>query len=163
MKIHNSPIRVFLAAAFASLLVGAAPPRSYEAGTLLSSEQLASLEVKSSVTIDGRVFRVVRTEPVSQGKTKTGDVLTTVVNDRGVVGTCLTEVLVSLARPEAVTAQVKGLGLKPVSTVVAEATGLTSIRFASLADAVEARKRLMGALPKARVDVPMEFSTRRAR
>lgn len=129
------------------LTAGTACATELQLGQQLPLTQVKSL-TQQVLTVGKSTLRVV-------GVTDKG---TMVANELGVVGLSQNEVLVSGAKPQQVKDAVKSLGLHPVEAGYYDSTGLSSLRFASLGDAAQARTRLTSALHGAVVSLPVQYA-----
>lgn len=83
---------------------------------------------------------------------------TMVVNESGVVGLSRNEVLIARMPTREVRSKLGALAGSAVSVQYFDHTDITSLRFATLAQAVAAREKLLALLPEAQIILPVEFS-----
>lgn len=130
---------------------------SVRAADLKLGQQLPLTQVKSLtqqvLTVGKSTLRVI-------GVTKEG---TMVANEIGVVGLSRNEVLVSGVKPQQVKEAVQRLGLKTETAGYYDSTGLSSLRFASIGDAAQARTLLRSALSGASVSLPVQYAEVKSR
>ena len=77
---------------------------------------------------------------------------------RGVVGESRNEVVVSQVSVDSVRQAVSNLPATPVSAEYYGHLNISTLRFATFQDAVNARAQLKKTLPQARVDVPIQYA-----
>lgn len=130
---------------------------SVRAADLKLGQQLPLTQVKSLtqqvLTVGKSTLRVI-------GVTKEG---TMVANEIGVVGLSRNEVLVSGVKPQQVKEAAQRLGLKTETAGYYDSTGLSSLRFASIGDAAQARTLLRSALSGASVSLPVQYAEVKSR
>ena len=140
-------IRKTTLAAALMLIAGSACANDIKLGQQLPLTQVKSL-TQQVLTIGKGKLRIL-------GVTQEG---TMVANELGVVGISYNDVLVSGVSPQQVKDAVHRLGLKPQAAGYYDSTGLSSLRFASLSDAAQARTSLRSALSGASVSLPVQYA-----
>lgn len=143
------------------VVVGAcAHASAVELGQTLSSTEQQTLTAGSPVQLGKQQFRIV-TPAVRPRSTATNQGETWLVNEQGVVGRSDNVVLVGQADTAAVEAVVAG-GTLPtvVQATYNAALHMSTLRFGSFADAVQARSVLAQRLPTtASVTVPVQYTS----
>ncbi|MCA8488531.1 hypothetical protein OHZ10_23495 [Burkholderia arboris] len=163
---HQSFIRYWISGAMLSLLatlhVNAAESI---AGKQLSPQELAQYAHAPSVRLDGQTFKHLNAGETAKSMRagSAGDRATLLVNERGVVGETRNELVVSQVEPDRVREVAGQLGRSPVATAYFAPVRISTLRFASFEDAVEARAKLIKLLPQARVNLPIRYATSKAR
>ena len=147
----------------AALLAGFCSFQAAHAGTAttqgvhLTPAEIAATGATARFTIGGSAVTVLPS--ADGGATAT----TTVVNTAGVVGTSRNEVLVAQIATDTVRSQGAGLLAAAKSVNYYDHLQITSVRYASFAQAVAGRDNLQAAFPKAQVTLPVEYHQRKPR
>lgn len=155
--------RLLLIAVVCASTLSCAQAGPLQPGQELSPAERSALTDGSTVQMESQHFHILTpaARPKSAGAAN-GE--TWLVNDQGVVGRSTHEVLVAQADSAAVQAVVAS-GVLPAVVQVSYSgpMRLTTLRFASFADAVRARTVLVQRLPSADVTVPVQYDAPRAR
>ncbi|WP_296228995.1 hypothetical protein [Ralstonia sp. UBA689] len=153
---------VFKTAALAALLsvatVCQAASADLTVGKRLSAQELSQYASAPVVHIESQSFKVLSTGSRAKAAGAASSAVTQVANERGVVGESRNEVVVSQVSVDSVRQAAAGLSASPVSTQYYGHMNLSTLRFASFQEAVNARTQLMKALPQARVDIPIQYA-----
>lgn len=155
--------RLLVLAALCAATLSCAQAGPVQPGQELSPAERSSLTEGSTVQMGRQQFQILvpAVRPKGAGAAS-GE--TWLVNEQGVVGRSTHEVLVAQADAVAVQAVVASGVLPPlVQASYSGALRLSTLRFASFADAVLARAVLVQRLPSAEVTVPVQYDTPRAR
>lgn len=132
-------------------------------GKQLGETQRQALAATNPVAIGGEKFHVLVQDKASKGA-GAGAGETLVVNELGVVGRSMHNVLVANVDPETVRALSQAGVLPPtIEASYNSVTRISRLRFNNLADAVQARDLLATRLPQASVTVPVQYNTPHAR
>ena len=158
----NTSVQLKSAALFVMLLAMSltqAQTTNPNLGRQLSTAELAKNANAPSVRLDGKVFRILNGVPVTGANSVAlvSDRVTQVVNDQGVVGESRNEVIISEIAPNRVRDSIDRLKVAPVSVNYYEHIDLSTLRFSSFQDAVDAYDQLKKLLPQARVHVPVKY------
>ncbi|MCZ2497631.1 hypothetical protein GN316_12760 [Xylophilus sp. Kf1] len=133
-------------------------------GSHLTPAEVAAMSTTASrYTVGGTSLTVV---PAANGvttKSTDGSTVTTVVNAGGVVGTSRNEVLVAQVATDTVRAQGATLLAGAHSVSYYDHMQITSVRYASFAQATAAFEQWRTAFPKAQVTLPVEYHQRKPR
>ena len=133
-------------------------------GTRLLPAEVTALGGITQHTI-GRGF--VTELPAGSGgvtlKSTDGSLITSVINDRGVVGVSRNEVLISQMPTATVRSQAAALLSAAKSVTYYDHMQITSVRYRSLGEAVAGREKLQAALSKAKVTLPIEYQQSKPR
>jgi len=148
-----------LAAVFAGLIATPLVASALQVGQQLTPAEQAALGTGTRHTVAGATLR---TFAGVSARSTDGANATTVVDARGVVGTSRNEVLVSRVPTATVRALAPAL-TQARTTDYYDHMQMTSLRYATFADAVAARERLQAALPAAQVTLPIQYQARKPR
>lgn len=152
---------------FAALLSYLFAAASVSAATLSLGQTLSAAERQNLVSASAVQLGSERFVPLSAKltpKNATPSNETWVLNSQGVVGRSSHEVMIGQVDIEQVKTALSSSDMpKMLSAHYYAATQISSIRFASLADAARASELLATRLPKASVTVPVQYSSPRAR
>lgn len=121
-------------------------------GQKLSEAQIAQLGVLETYDIGGTQLRVIPTQQPGQQETL-------LINAQGIVGSSRNEITISRASEASVQAQLQQMAPQPASVRHYEPTGITVLRYAGFAQAVEGLRALKAALPGANVRLGVRFTT----
>ncbi|NMV36608.1 hypothetical protein [Ralstonia insidiosa] len=127
-------------------------------GKHLTTQELAQYASAPVVQIESQSFKVLSSGTRTKSAGATSAAVTQVANERGVVGESRNEVVVSQVAVDSVRQAVAGLAVTPVSAEYYSHTSISTLRFASFQDAVDARALIKKLLPQARVDVPVRYA-----
>ena len=134
----------------------AQPP--YGLGQRLTQEQLAAVDTRKAVDINGRSYRLLSTTISSQGLP-----LSMVVGRDGVVGQTFHEVLIAELPPEKVRQQFASVIAQATAVQFQDHANLSVLRFATLEQAVVALQKIRAAQPGVEAGLPITFSLPRPR
>jgi hypothetical protein len=129
------------------LTVGCASAMDLKIGDRLPLTQVKSL-TQQVLTVGKSTLRIV-------GVSADG---TMVANELGAVGLSRNEVLISQVPTAQVRKSIDSIAGSASSVTYYEPTQITVLRFATLAQAVQARSQILALLPKAGVSVPVDFA-----
>lgn len=142
------------------MVLTSACAQNVQLGQKLNAAERAQWAQGHAVRMEGEQFQVLTPQRAPQGADPQRE--TWVVNELGVVGLSRHEVLVAQVDTAAVQALVAS-GVLP--SVLQESynpsTRIATLRFASFAQAVQARAALAGRLPGASVTVPVQYQNPR--
>ena len=157
--------RLFAAALLAGFctLHGAYAATGVAQGTHLTPAEIAAMGATVRYSIGGTPVTVLPAESGVGTRSTDGSAITTVVNAAGVVGTSRNEVLVAQIPTDTVRSQGAGLLAAAKSVSYYDHMQITSVRYASFAQAVAGRDNLQAAFPKAQVTLPVEYHQRKPR
>ena len=127
-------------------------------GKHLSTQELARYASAPTVQIESQSFKVLSSGTRTKAAGAASSAVTQVANERGVVGESRNEVVVSQVPVDSVRQAVSSLPATPVSAEYYGHLNISTLRFASFQDAVNARAQLKKTLPQARVDVPIQYA-----
>jgi hypothetical protein len=153
----------------AALMAGFCTFHAAHAGTAvtqgghLTPAEIAAIGSTDSFTIGSTTVTVLPTESGVSTRSTDGSAITTVVNAAGVVGTSRNEVLVAQIPTDTVRSQGAALLAAAKNVSYFEHMQITSVRYASFAQAVAGRDKLQAMFPKAQVSLPIEFHQRKPR
>lgn len=137
-----------LAGASFALAGCAAPAFTFKAGQQLSPEQLRQVDATPAPHGGGKVRYKVLPQPTADGSTL-------VVNEQGMVMSSRHEVLVASASQEQVQAAT-ARGPRPAAVQHYAPTGITVVRYADFAQALQGLDALKAALPQATVRLSLQ-------
>jgi hypothetical protein len=121
-------------------------------GQKLSEAQIAQLGVLQMYDIGGTQLRVIPAQQPGQQETL-------LINAQGIVGSSRNEITISRAPEAGIQAQLQQMSPQPASVRHYEPTGITVLRYADFAQAVEGLRALKAALPGAHVRLGVRFTT----
>lgn len=148
-------VRALCALFICQAVLAQAQEPSLVMGQKLSQDELARHASSAQVIVlDGRELKVLPSP--GQGSGAAMDPISFVIDANGVVGQSRNEVFLSNIDCERLEAAIQEL--KPISSRCYEHTAIGVIRFASLAQAIDARNRLRKILPQGRADVPIRYT-----
>ncbi len=127
-------------------------------GKHLSTQELAQYASAPTVQIETQSFKVLSSGTRTKAAGAASAAVTQVANERGVVGESRNEVVVSQVSVDSVRQAVGALPATPVSAEYYGHLNISTLRFASFQEAVNARAQLKKTLPQARVDIPIQYA-----
>lgn len=127
-------------------------------GKHLSTQELAQYASAPTVQIETQSFKVLSSGTRTKAAAAASAAVTQVANERGVVGESRNEVVVSQVSVDSVRQAVGALPATPVSAEYYGHLNISTLRFASFQEAVNARAQLKKTLPQARVDIPIQYA-----
>ncbi|KHK49162.1 hypothetical protein PI87_26560 [Ralstonia sp. A12] len=158
MTISSTFKTVALGVLVSVAITGQAVAADLSVGQRLSTQQLSQYASAPSVQIETQSFKVLATGTRTKAAGAASSAVTQVANERGVVGESRNEVVVSQISVDSVRQTAASLSTAPVSAEYYGHMNLSTLRFASFQEAVNARTQLKKALPQARVDVPIQYA-----
>lgn len=156
--IHSSAFKTLAAALVCAAVVGQAVAADLVVGKRLSKQELSQYASAPVVQIESQSFKVLSSGTRTKGAGAASTTVTQVANERGVVGESRNEVVVSQVSVDSVRQAAASLATGPVSAVYYAHMNVSTLRFASFQEAVNARTQLKKLLPQARVDVPVQYA-----
>lgn len=139
-------------------VAGQAAAGDLTVGKRLSAQELSAYASAPVVQLDAQAFKVLSTGTRTKSAGAATAAVTQVVNERGVVGESRNEVVVSQVSADSVRQAAASLSSTPVSAEYYGHMNISTLRFASFQEAVNARTQLKKLLPQARVDVPVQYA-----
>ncbi|KVQ18756.1 hypothetical protein [Burkholderia ubonensis] len=127
-------------------------------GKQLFAQELKQYANVPTVALESQSFKILSTLTRTKAAGATSGAVTQVINERGVVGECHNNVVVSQVAVGSVKQVVAGLSPTPMSAQYYGHMNISTLYFASFQAAVNARAQLKKALPQARVDVPIQYA-----
>lgn len=127
-------------------------------GKHLSTQELVQYASAPTVQIETQSFKVLSSGTRTKAAGAASAAVTQVANERGVVGESRNEVVVSQVSVDSVRQAVGALPATPVSAEYYGHLNISTLRFASFQEAVNARAQLKKTLPQARVDIPIQYA-----
>lgn len=127
-------------------------------GKHLSTQELAQYASAPTVQIETQSFKVLSSGTRTKAAGAASAAVTQVANERGVVGESRNEVVVSQVSVDSVRQAVGTLPATPVSAEYYGHLNISTLRFASFQEAVNARAQLKKTLPQAQVDIPIQYA-----
>ena len=155
--INTTFIKTVALAAFLSM-GSACQAADLTVGKHLSTQELARYASAPTVQIESQSFKVLSSGTRTRATGAASAAVTQVANERGVVGESRNEVVVSQVSVDSVRQAAAGLTATPVSAEYYGHLNISTLRFASFQDAVNARALLKQTMPQARVDVPIQYA-----
>ncbi|WP_296223990.1 hypothetical protein [Ralstonia sp. UBA689] len=149
---------VALGALVSVAVAGQAAAADLVMGKQLSTQELSQYASAQVVQIDTQSFKVLSTRAQAKAAGAASSTVTQVANERGVVGESHNKVVVSQVSVDSVRQAAANLTTAPVSAEYYGHMNISTLRFASLKDAADARTQLKKALPQARVDIPIQYA-----
>lgn len=157
---------MFISSAFKTLAVvlvsaavaGQAMAADLAIGKRLSKQELSQYASAPVVQVESQSFKVLSSGTRTKGAGATSTAVTQVANERGVVGESRNEVVVSQVSADSVRQAVGSLTTAPVLAEYYGHMKVSTLRFATFQEAVNARTQLKKLLPQARVDVPIQYA-----
>lgn len=132
-------------------------------GQQLSAAEQSQYASAPSVRLDKQSFKVLSPGVTTKNSGAATSAVTTVIDERGLVGESRNEVIISRVTPDSVRQAFAQLSPAPVSVQYYDHLNISTLRFASFQDAVSVRDQLKKLLPQAGVDVPIRFVRREIR
>lgn len=119
--------------------------------------------VTERYNVGSSALAVLSSDKGVTAKSAEGSGITTVVNDKGVVGVSRNEVLVAQISTQMVRSQAAALLSAAKTVTYYDTMQITSVRYGTFADAVAGREKLQTLFPKAQVSLPIEYQQRKPR
>lgn len=149
-------------AALALCLVGPAmASETIGVGSLLSDDEIASKVILAAVSMDGETFKLLSTSVSEKQFDEGASPSTLLVNERGLVGKSLHNVVISEVKTSLVQERLSSLSIPTIASSFYEHMDISKLRFDTFADAVAARSQLLDLLPGAQVHVPIKYAVKR--
>lgn len=156
--IMSSVFNTVAVALVSAAVAGQAVAADLVVGKRLSAQELSQYASAPVVQVESQSFKVLPSGTRTKSAGAASTAVTQVVNERGVVGESRNEVVVSQVPVESARQAVASLSTAPVSAAYYGHMNLSTLRFASFQEAVDARTQLKKLLPQARVDVPVQYA-----